>query len=575
MSAEENEKLNKVEIAKREKDGFDVLADLYRYSEQGDFDAIDPSDLSMRFKWFGVYQQKPNVGHFMLRIKIPGGRLTPTQLRRISELTDRYARGFGDITTRQTIQLHWLTIADIKPIFDSLREIGMNSQFACGDAPRNVVSCPLAGVLKDEIIDASEVVRQVSAMYEAGGREFSNLPRKFKTAIGGCNIHCHQPQINDIGIFGVRRKSGETGYGLLVGGGLSRAPHFGQPMRVFLKPEQVVDVCRAIAVLFREDGYRQTRTRARLKFLVADRGWEWTRTRIEEILGYTLEHDDSILHPDAVHTDHMGIGEQKDGRYYVGIPIERGRWTARNMAAIADLAERFATPTPTPGSAPGSTPGSTPGSAAGTTPGSAPRITLTSKQNVLILDVPKENVDELCRQLDAAGLPPHAPTIRTSLISCTGTEFCNLAVVETKHRAGRVLRWLEEQTDIDFPLFISFTGCPNACAQFQIADIGLTGTMTKDAARPDDKGKPAKVEGYNVLLGAGLGANPVFGEPIAKQVIADKVHLAIRSLVDHYKQERVDDEESFQSWVARSEPEHLQKLILDPTLDPKAEPLMV
>ncbi|MCC5830448.1 MAG: nitrite/sulfite reductase [Phycisphaeraceae bacterium] len=548
---DDDKNLNKVELLKREKDGFDVLKDLLRYSEQGDFDAIEANDLAIRFRWFGVYQQKPNVGHFMLRIKIPGGQLSPAQLRRIGELADRHARGFSDITTRQTIQFHWLTIGDLKPVFDSLAEIGLNSQFACGDTPRNVVSCPLAGVLKDEIIDSSALVREVSAMFEAGGREFSNLPRKFKTSIGGCDIHCHQPQINDIGIFGVKRKDGEVGYGLLVGGGLSRAPHFGQPMRVFLKPGQVPEVCRAIAILFREHGYRKTRTRARLKFLVADEGWEWTRGKIEEILGYSLEHDDSILHPDAIHSDHMGIGEQKDGNFYVGIPIERGRWTARNMIAIADLAERFA------------------GS-----PDKPARIRLTGKQNVLILDVPKAKVDDLVKELDSAGLPPHAPAVRRSLISCTGTEFCNLAVVETKHRGGRVLRWLEEHTDIDFPLFISFTGCPNACAQFQIADIGLTGTMTKDPAKLDEKGRPAKVEGYNVLLGAGIGANPVFGEVIAKQVIADKIHLSLKSLVDAYRKQRVDEDESFQSWVARSEPEDLRKLILDPTLEPAAEPLL-
>ncbi len=541
-------KTNDVEIIKQTKDGFDVLKDLIRYSEQGDYSAIDDDDISQRFKWFGVYRQKPNVGNFMLRIKVPGGQLLPHQLRTISELTDRHARGFGDITTRQTIQLHWLTIGDIKPVFEALADVGMNSQFACGDAPRNVVSCPLAGVLKNEIIDASQTVQDVAKMFEQGGREFSNLPRKFKTSVGGCAVHCHQPQINDIGMFGVKRGSGEVGYGLLVGGGLSRQPHFGQPMRVFLKPEQAVDVCRAIAILFREDGYREKRTRARLKFLVADKGWEWTRNRIEEILGYELEHDDSILHPPAVSSDHMGIGEQKDGRYYVGVPIERGRWTARNMAAIADLADRYAE--------------------------GDKRIRLTAKQNVLLLDVPQSNLDELCRELDAAGLPPRAHSLRDMLISCTGTEFCNLAVVETKHRAGRVLRWLEEHVDIDFPLFISFTGCPNACAQFQIADIGMTGTMTVDRENLDEDGKPRKLEAYNILLGAGLGGDPQFGEIIAKQVVADKVHLSLRSLIEAFKAQRADEDDTFQSWTTRTDPEQLQRLIVEPTKAADAEALI-
>ncbi len=538
---------NPVEVLKQEKDGFDVLADLMRYSEGGDYAAIEAGDLEQRFKWFGVYRQKPNTGHFMLRLKIPGGQTDPAQLRGISELTERYARGFGDITTRQTIQLHWLRIEDIKPIFERLEAMGMSSQFACGDVPRNVIGCPLAGVLKDEIIDASQAVRAVADLYAQGEHEYSNLPRKYKSAVGGCSIHCHQPQINDFGLYGVRRANGETGYGLMVGGGLSSTPHFGQPLRAFVRPDQVLDVARAVAVLFRDHGYREKRTRARLKFLVADKGWQWTRDTIEGILGYELEHDDTLLHPPAVHSDHVGVGEQKDGRHYVGIPIERGRWTARDMAAIADLADRFSE--------------------------GEKRIRLTGKQNALILDVPAENVQPLCAALDDAGLATQAHSLRTTLISCTGAEFCNLAVVETKARAGRVLRWLEGNTELDQPLMISFTGCPNACAQYQICDIGLTGIPARDASRPDENGKPSKVDGYNVTLGAGLGSDPKFGEVIAKKVLADRVHLSIKSLIDHYLAGRVDEEEAFRSWVARNEPEYLQKLIVEPTESATAEPL--
>lgn len=544
----ETQKLNKVEILKQKKDGLDVLADLMRYSEQGDYDAIDESDLSQRFKWFGVYRQKPNTGHFMIRIKIPGGQLSPAQLRKISELTARYARGFGDITTRQTIQLHWVTIKDIKPLFEALAEVGMDSQFACGDVPRNVVSCPLAGVLKSEIIDSSHTIHDVAEMYKVGGHDFSNLPRKFKTSIGGCDIHCQQPQINDIGMFGVKRDNGEVGYGLLVGGGLSRVPHFGTPMRVFVKPEQVEDVCRAIAILFREYGYREKRTRARLKFLVADKGWQWTRDKIEEILGYGLEHDDSIMHPPAVHADHVGIGEQKDGNYFVGVPIERGRWTDRDMLTLADLADKHAT--------------------------GEKRIRLTAKQNALLLDIPRQNVDAVVGELEDAGLPPRAHSLRTSLIACTGAEFCNLAVVETKHRAGAVLHWLEQNVDIDFPLFISFTGCPNACAQFQVADIGLTGIPVVDKTRKDADGKPLKVDGYNVLLGARLGFDPLFGEVIAKKIPADRIHLSLKALIESFLAERADEDDTFSSWAMRSDPEHLQQLITTPALAEEADALV-
>ncbi len=532
-------RVNPAEEIKNAKDGFDVLKDILRYSEDGNFDAIEASDLSTRFKWFGVYQQKPNTGHFMLRVKVPGGQLSPHQLKTISQLTDTYARGFGDITTRQTIQLHWLTIADLKPVFQTLWDIGMTSQFACGDAPRNVVGCPLAGVLEDEIIDSAQGARDINQHFIDTGREFSNLPRKFKPAIGGCRLHCHQPQINDFGFYGVKRPSGETGYGLLVGGGLSSTPHFAQPMRVFVKPGQVVDVANAIATVFRDHGYREKRTRARLKFLVADMGWQWIRNRIEEVLGYQLEHDDTLLHPPAIHSDHLGIGKQKDGNYYVGVPIGRGRWTARNMADVADIADQYAV--------------------------GEKRIRTTGKQNVILLDIPEANLATVEKELTGRGLPPVAHSLRTSLISCTGSEFCNLAVVETKHRAGRVLQWLEQNVDIDFPLFISFTGCPNACAQYQIADIGLTGIPVVLKDQLDDEGKPLKVDGYKVLLGAGLGLEPKFNELIAKKVRGDLIHLSLKSLIEAFKAERVDEDETFQSWVTRSDPEYLQKLIVEPT----------
>lgn len=539
-------KVNKVEELKKAKDGYDVLQDLLNYSDTGDYDAIPEDDVAQRFKWFGVYRQKPNTGHFMLRIRIAAGQLNPSQLTTIAELCDKYARGFGDITTRQTIQFHWLTIADLRAILQTLWDIKLSSQFACGDAPRNVVGCPLAGVLEDEYIDSSQHAHDISEMFVEAGREFSNLPRKFKPSIGGCKLHCHQPQINCYGFYGATH-DGQPGYGLLVGGGLSSTPHFGQSLRVFVKPEQVVEVSRAIATLFREHGYRDKRTRARLKFLVADKGWQWTRDTLEDILGYQLIHDESLGNPPAIHSDHMGIGKQKDGNHYVGIPIERGRLTARNMADVATIADKYAT--------------------------GDKRIRLTGKQNLIILDVPPANLDALVKELDTVGLTPHAHRLRDLLISCTGSEFCNLAVVETKHRAGRVLKFLEEHTDLDQDIAISFTGCPNACSHYQVADIGLTGIPVVLKDQKDENGKPLKVDGYKVLLGARLGTDPRFGELIAKKVEADKIHLALKNLIDHYMDERADDGETFGMWTDRCDPEYLQSLITTPVEAEDAQPL--
>ena len=547
-------KVNKAEDIKRAKDGFDVLQDLLRYSDEDNFAAMNTdetrkSDLEVRFRWFGVYQQKPNQGHFMLRVKVPGGQTTPDQLRVLSEISRQYGRGIADITTRQDIQYHWLTLADLHPIFQKLWEAGMTTQFACGDCPRNIVSCPLSGVQKNEIIDTTQLARQISDFYNTCGREFSNLPRKFKPSIGGCPDYCWLPQIQDYALYGVKRRDDSVGFGLLIGGGLSDTPHFAQPMRVFVKPEQVMDVARGIATLFRDHGYREKRNRARLKFLVADKGWEWTRGTLESILGYQLERDDSLGHPPVRAHDHVGMGAQKDGNYYLGIPIERGRWTAEQMRLVADLAERFAV--------------------------CPKRIRLTLRQNALILDVPKHNLDVLSRELEQAGLPPAAHPLRTTLISCTGSEFCNLAVVETKHRAGRVLRWLEDNTPtMDQPVSISFTGCPNACAQYQIHDIGLTGIPVVLPQQKTPEGKPLKVDGYNVLLGGGLGSDPKFGEVIARKIPGELIHLSLKNLIDRYLSERADEEETFRSWVGRNEPERLQKLIVEPTQAPDATPLV-
>lgn len=537
--------LSKFEQYKLTTDGFDALQRIYAWSEKGNFSEASEDDMKL-CRWFGLYQQKPNAdGFFMLRVKVPGGQASPLQLRTLAEISEKYGRGLADITTRQTIQFHWLRIEHIKPIFQTLEKVGLFCQFACGDTPRNVVSCPLAGVSKDEIIDAQSAVVEVNEMYRQAGREFSNLPRKYKSSIGGCHLHCQQPQINDVAFFGVRRKSGEVGYGVLVGGGLSDTPHFAQPMRVFVKPAQIVEVARAIAAVFRDHGYREKRTRARLKFLVADKGWEWTRDRIEEKLGYKLEHDDSITHPASVHTDHMGVGEQKDGRFYVGAPVERGRWTSQQMRRVADIADANAV--------------------------GEKRIRLTNKQNAVLLDIPKENVDKVVKALDDAGLPPHAHRLRDLLVSCTGTQFCNLAVVETKARSGAMLRWLEENTRIDVPVMIAVVGCPNSCAQYQIADIGLTGTMTLDPVRKDEKGKALKVEGYKILLGARLGVDPKFGEVVGRnKVPGDRVHLSIKSLLDRYMEDRADSDEPFSQWVERTEPEALLKLIMTPAEDPAA-----
>ena len=531
-----DEKMTKNEHVKQAKDGLDVWNDIHRYAKEG-FASIQPDDFGL-MRWFGIYQQKPNEGHFMWRIRISGGRVKPWQLREIADVAKQYGRGFTDITTRQDIQLHWMTIEDFPDALDRIgNKAGFYTTFSCGDTPRNVCSCSLSGLLKNEIVDVGDLPKQISDMFKAAGKEFSNLPRKFKTSISGCPLHCNQPQINDVSAFGVRRlRNGitERGLGVMVGGGLSSTPHFGQSLRVFV-PEakiaaQLPEIIKGVCGIFRDaDELRYKRIRARLKFLVADRGWEWMRDELERRLGFALEHDDEIVAPrGALHTDHMGIGELKDGSYYVGIPIERGRWTTEQMHAIADLTERFGN--------------------------SGAEIRLSQKQNAIITGVPKANVDAIVNELQQHGLDPHAPLWRHNLISCTGAEFCNLAVTETKQRAKELLKYLEENTEIDSPIMLSMSGCPNSCAQYQVADIGLTGTK----AQWDGE----KVDAFDLCVGGRMGVDPEFVRPLFEKVPSPIIHRQIEQVVNTYLAQRVDpdndDPETFRDFIDRVELDQLR-----------------
>lgn len=529
--------MTKNEHVKQAKDGLDVWEDMQRYAQTG-FKSIAEDDFA-RMRWYGIYQQKPNEGHFMWRIRISGGRLKPVQLRAIGELARDHARGFGDITTRQCIQLHWLTIEDFPKAFEKIaRDQGLYTTFACGDTPRNVCSCPLAGVAKNEILDIGDIPQELFDMFRAAGKEFSNLPRKFKSTFSACPLHCNQPQINDIAAFGViRQKNGvdERGLGLMVGGGLSSTPHFGQSLRIFIPQdkikEQVPAIWRGICGIFRDaDSLRYKRIRARLKFLVADKGWQWIRDELQKRVPFQLEHDDTIVNPrGALHTDHMGIGEQKNGHFYVGCPVERGRWTSDQMLAVADLAEKYGTKDST-------------------------EIRLSQKQNIIFTDIPKQNIDALVKELQQVGLDPHAPLWRHNLISCTGTQFCNLAVVETKQRALDLLKYLEEKLDIDSPIMLSVSGCPNSCAQYQVADIGLTGIKAQWEGQ--------KVDAYDLCVGGRFGENPEFVTPLFLKVPSPIIHRVIEQLVKSYLENRInpvnDDPETFRDFVDRVDIEQLR-----------------
>jgi precorrin-3B synthase len=520
-------KLPAIEHIKARKDGLDVLADIYRYAELG-FEAIEPDDLAL-FRWYGIYTQRAEQsaasgdpgpsedtdGYFMLRIKFPNGVVTADQLRAVGRLSERYGRGMGDITTRQNIQLHWLRIEDMPVILDELNAVGLSFTQACGDVWRNVVGCPLAGVDGHELIDSRPLIEELERTF-VGDRAFSNLPRKFKVSVSGCLHRCAQHEINDIGLVAVE-KDGVVGYDVWVGGGLGASARMGRRLDAFVLPEEAADVCRAITEIFRDEGKRTKRTRARIKFLVDEWGVERLRDEVEQKLGRALPTSVVPADPVDPHRDHLGVHPQaQPGLYYLGATTLRGRFTGDQMIAVADIADRF-------------------GSGA---------LRCTNRQNIIVLDVPDGQVDEAAASLRDIGLPTEASTFRRGVISCTGMEFCKLAIVETKERAAELIEHLERRVgDIAGSLRINLNGCPNACAQYQVADIGLQGGI---ARLPDGR----RVQGFILHIGGRLGADAGFARRVASKAMpADDARYAVERIVRAYAGERPADG-TFAAWAA-------------------------
>jgi precorrin-3B synthase len=531
-------KLPEIEHIKSRKDGLDVLADIYRYAQLG-FDAIEPDDLAL-FRWYGVYTQRAaenaaagapgpseeTDGLFMLRIKFPGGGVTSDQLRTIGRLSERYGRGMGDITTRQNIQLHNLTIEDLPIVLDELNAAGLSFTQACGDVWRNIVGCPLAGLDGHELLDTRPLIAELEQTF-VGSKEFSNLPRKFKVSVSACAHRCAQHEINDIGLVAVE-KDGAVGYDVWVGGGLGASARMGRRLDVFALPDEAAEICRGITEIFRDEGRRTKRTRARIKFLVEEWGVERFREELERRLGRELPS--SVVPGDPIdpHRDHLGVHPQvQHGLYYVGGTTLRGRFMADQMIGVADIATRY---------------------------GSG-RLRCTNRQNIIVCDVPDHLVETVQAELADLGLPTEASAFRRGIISCTGMEFCKLAIVETKQRAAELIEHLERRVgDLDGSIRINLNGCPNACAQYQIADIGLQGGIAKEV-------DGTRVQGFIIHIGGRLGETAAFGRRVASKALpAQDAKYAVERVVRAYKGERLADQ-TFGEWADEQSDARLTSLI--------------
>jgi sulfite reductase (ferredoxin) len=524
------EPLNAAERFKKDDDGLNVRDRiLTRYARQG-FDSIDPSDLRGRFRWWGLYtQRRPGVAggrtgmladaeiedrYFMMRVRIPGGQLSAGQLRTVAGIAGHYGRDLADLTDRQNIQYHWIRIEDVPDIWQQLEESGLSSMQACGDVPRNILGCPVAGVDASEILDGTAALRATEAV-AAGNPKFANLPRKFKTAISGCASHCTAHEVNDVSFVGVHGPDGTPGFDLWVGGGLSTNPMIARRLGAFVEPERVPEVWAGVAGLFRDYGYRRLRSRARLKFLVADWGTEQFREVLEkEYLACALPDGPAPAAPASGRRDHVGAHRQRDGRYYLGVAPHVGRTSGTQLRRLADLAEAHGSGT----------------------------IRTTTEQKLLVLDVPERRLPALTAELHQIGLQASPSPFRRGTMACTGIEFCKLAIVETKQRARDLYEELDRRLPgFDTPITLNVNGCPNSCARFQLADIGLKGSIVDGA------------EGFQVHLGGSLGTDPSFGRKLrGLKVSADALPDYVERLLRSYLAGRADGE-MFASWVRRAD----------------------
>ena len=531
------EPLNHDEEIKQESPVLDVKQRIIDTYSKGGFDSIDREDLYPRFKWLGLYtQRKQNLGgeftgednkvledkYFMMRVRFDGGICSTEQARAVGELSRDYARSTVDLTDRQNIQLHWVRIEDVPAIWEKLEANGLNTWDACGDVPRVILGSPVAGIAKDEIIDATPAIREIQKIVT--NDEFQNLPRKFKTAISGNARQDVVHEINDLAFIGVEHPELGPGFECYVGGGLSTNPMLAQSLGAFVTLEQVPDVWANVVRIFRDYGYRRLRNRARLKFLVKEWGVEKFRQVLEDdYLGYKLP-DGPHAPNNLVDRDHIGVHEQKDGNVYIGVKPTLGHMSGEQLIALADLAESY-----------------------GVTD-----LRFTPFKEVLLLGVKPDVVDKLQADLEEMGLYSKPSEFRRGLLSCTGLEYCKLAHVTTKSRAIELADELEERFgDLDSPITISLNGCPNACARHQVSDIGLKGQMV-------DNGEGEKVEGFQVHLGGTIGEGANFGRKIrGHKVLSSELTEYVTRVVQNFVDKR-EGSETFRDWVAHADEEDLK-----------------
>jgi ferredoxin-nitrite reductase len=484
---------NSVERIKRDRAPLGIRDELPALIAAG-YERMPEEDV-VRLQWWGLYHDKPKIGTFMLRVKIPSGILTPARLRAIGEVSNRYGRGDAELTTRQCIQLHWLELSALPDVFADLEAAGITSAGGCGDTVRNITGCPVSGLAADELFDSTAVVDAATAEFY-GNPAWANLPRKHKYSIASCPDRCNAPEINCVSLVGVLR-DGEPGYGVLVGGGLSSVPRLARDLAVFVPVDEALEILGAVTSVWSEDlRYRMSRVKARLKFMVDDLGVDGMLERVEAKLGRTLERFE--LPPvEARPSAHVGVHPQKQqGFSYVGVPVRLGLSSGDQLIAVAALAEEL-----------------------------GGDVRLTRQQNLILTGVADERVDETVARLAELGLPLDTNEIWAHSIACTGEPHCNFSVGETKTRLESLVSHLDRAFGHAVAdLRLNLDGCPHACAQHWVGDLGFQATTGKDEAGN-------RVSAYDVFVRGGLGRRAAIGGSLFRRVPSEQLEPAVEGLV--------------------------------------------
>ncbi|MGV0745735.1 nitrite/sulfite reductase [Mycolicibacterium sp. XJ870] len=529
------EPLNPNEQFKQDDDALNVRDRIINIYSRDGFGSIEKNDLRGRFRWMGLYTQRTEgydgtwtgddnadlleAEYFMMRVRTDGKAMSAQAVRTLGQISVDFARDSADITDRENLQYHWLRIEDVPEVWRRLDEVGLQTMEACGDCPRGMLGSPLAGDSLVEVLDPSPALHEIERRY-IGNPEFSNLPRKFKTAISGLQDVAHE--INDVSFIGVNHPEHGPGLDVWVGGGLSTNPMLAQRLGVWVPLDEVADVWEAVTAVFRDYGYRRLRSKARLKFLVKDWGTEKFRKVLEEEYLHRPLIDGPA--PEQVpHTiDHVGVQKIKNGLNAVGVSPIAGRVSGTILTKVADLMEAA----------------------------SADRARFTAYQKLIILDVPDDKVDALRTGLEALGLQSRPSHWRRNLMACTGIEYCKLSFADTRGRAQVLVPELEARlgdlnAELDVPVTVNINGCPNSCARIQVADIGFKGQMVDDGNGPE--------EGFQVHLGGSLGLDSGFGRKLRQhKVLASELGDYIERVVRNFVKQR-DADERFAQWAVRAD----------------------